>query len=93
MLQIVTDALVLADAWGWHHDDVGLGWWLVMMLGMALFWGAVIALVVWLLRGGLDRRETPDEALRRRLGDGSISVEEYEQRRAALHDGPGDRPG
>lgn len=82
----VIEILVMADTWGWHHDDVGSGWWIVMMLGMAVFWGAVILLVVWLLRGGLERRgETPEETLRRRLADGSISVEEYEQRRAALH--------
>jgi hypothetical protein len=43
---------VLADSWGWHHGDVGIGWWIVMMLGMVIFWGAMIALVVWLVRGG-----------------------------------------
>ena len=76
---------VLADSWGWHHGDVGVGWWIVMMLGMVIFWGAIIALVVWLVRGGFPSRgETPHEVLRRRLADGSISVEEYEQRRAAL---------
>lgn len=80
---------VLADSWGWHHGDVGIGWWIVMMLGMIVFWGAIIALIVWLLRGGgidLRRRppEDPHEILKRRLADGSITVEEYEQRRAAL---------
>lgn len=80
------ELIVLADTWGWHHDDAGIGWWFVMMLGMVVFWGAVIAFVVWLLRGGLERRgEPPEETLRRRLADGSISVEEYEQRRAAMH--------
>lgn len=81
---------VLADSWGWHHGDVGIGWWIVMTLGMVVFWGAVIALVVWLVRGGAwggvaSRAEPPQEILRRRLADGSISVEEYEQRRAALN--------
>jgi putative membrane protein len=77
---------VLADSWGWHHGDVGIGWWIVMMLGMIVFWGAIVALVVWALRGGVGRRESEDprEILRRRLADGSITVEEYEQRRAAL---------
>lgn len=76
----VIKVLVMADTWGRHHDGGGLGWWI------AVIWGALIALVVWLLRGGLEgRRETPEETLRRRLADGSISVEEYEQRRAALH--------
>lgn len=80
---------VLADSWGWHHGDVGIGWWIVMMLGMIVFWGAIVALIVWLLRGGgiaLRRHppEDPHEILKRRLADGSITVEEYEQRRAAL---------
>ncbi len=86
---------VLGDSWGWHHGDVGVGWWIVMMLGMVVFWGAIIALVAWLVRGGsAPRGETPQEVLRRRLADGSISVEEYEQRRAALDDAvPGGRVG
>lgn len=76
---------VLADSWGWHHGDVGIGWWIVMVLGMVIFFGAIIALVVWLVRGGLPSRgEAPHEVLRRRLADGSLSIEEYEQRRAAL---------
>jgi putative membrane protein len=86
MLALLT--ITLADSWGWHHGDVGIGWWIVMMLGMVLFWGAIVVLVVWALRSGLGaRRPDPDSAeeiLRRRLADGSISVEEYEQRRASL---------
>ena len=79
--------IVLADAWGMHQGDVGLGWWIVMMLGMAIFWGVVITLVVWLVRSGTrPRSQPPEEILRQRLADGSISVEEYEQRRAALDD-------
>lgn len=79
---------VLADSWDWHHGDVGIGWWIVMMLGMILFWGAIIALVIWALRNGIDSRQPPPQEpldiLRRRLADGSITVEEYEQRRATL---------
>ena len=77
---------VLADSWGWHHGDVGIGWWIVMMLGMVVFWGAIVALVVWALRNGVGRHrpEDPLEILQRRLADGSITVEEYEQRREKL---------
>ena len=79
---------VLADSWPYHHD-LGAGGWILMMIGMLIFWGAIIALVVWLVRGGLTNRiDTPEEILRRRLADGSISVEEYEQRRAALTSPP-----
>ncbi len=48
--------LPVADAWG-MHGDVGAGWWVVMMIGMALFWGAVILGSVWLVRDGLERRQ------------------------------------
>lgn len=80
---------VPADMWYWHHGEAGIGWWIVMMLGMIVFWGAIIALIVWLVRGGgidLRRRplEDPREILKRRLADGSITVEEYEERRTAL---------
>ena len=68
---------------------------LVMMLGMSVFWGAVIALVVWALRGGATPSRVASapagepsarEILDRRLADGSIDVEEYERRRRLLDD-------
>ncbi len=37
---------VLADSRGQHHGDVGIEWWIVTTLGMVIFWGAVVALVV-----------------------------------------------
>lgn len=77
-------AVALADVFGNHHG-LGTGDWIVMGLGMLVLWGALIALFVWAVGGGLTRREaTPREILRRRLAAGSITVEEYEQRRAAL---------
>lgn len=95
---------VLADSWGFH-DGVGtawwiaIGWWIVLMLAMVVFWGAVIALVVWFVRGGAaPRDEPPQELVGRRVADGSISGLEYQRRRAALETaGPGStssaRPG
>jgi putative membrane protein len=78
-------ASIFGDGWGFHHGDMGIGWWIVMMLGMVIFWGAVIALVVWMLRGAtVAPPSAPHEILRRRLADGSISVEEYERSRAVL---------
>jgi len=85
-------ALVVADSFGMHDGDIGRGWWVVMMLGMIVFWAAVIFGVVWLLRSGMSRSSTagdPEETLARRLAEGAISVEEYEERRAALSDGRG----
>ena len=81
--------LLFADTWGMHDGDVGTGWVIVMMLGMVLFWGLVVVGVVWLLREGFGRGRhgldaDPLEILDRRLAEGHISVEEYEQRRKTL---------
>lgn len=82
----------LADV-SWGHMDGG--WWIVMILGMLVFWGLVIALVVWLVRGGAqsigmraDARQTPLEILDRRFAEGAISVEEYSERREVLRGTP-----
>lgn len=79
--------LVIADTWDMH--DVGGGWWVVMVLGMLIFWGLVIAAVVWLVRELSGRRpapqsERPLDVLQRRLAEGDISVEEFERRRQIL---------
>ena len=75
--------------WGMHDNDVGTGWMIVMMVGMAIFWGLIILGVVWMLREviGRDRGNDATDALGnldRRLAEGQISVEEYEQRRDVL---------
>lgn len=55
----------------------------VMMLGMVVFWGGIILLIVWLVRGGFDRSRTPVvsamEILERRFAEGAISVDEYRE--------------
>jgi putative membrane protein len=71
------------------HGDYGAGWMVVMMIGMVIFWGAIILAVVWLIRGGTDhsthkQEETPLDVLDRRFAEGQMSVEEYRERRAEL---------
>jgi putative membrane protein len=84
----LTAAFVFADTWDMH--DRTSGSWIVMTLGMLIFWGLVIVGVVWLVREfGAGRREVeregdPLDVLQRRLAEGDISVEEYERRRAVL---------
>ena len=66
------------------------------MVGMHAFWWIFwIILILVILFGGWGRserrhdrgRETPHEVLRRRLANGEIKPEEYEQRKALLdHD-------
>lgn len=71
-----------------HGDDIGTGWMIVMMLGMIIFWGLVIVGIVWLLREAIGRSHhqaaNPLAILDRRLAEGQISVEEYEQRKETL---------
>lgn len=88
----LNDLIVFAQGWDDHHD----GGWVVMGLGMVVFWVVVIALVVWLVRTWAPghhgpAHETPLEVLDRRLAEGALSVEEYEQRRRILTGG-GSKP-
>ena len=61
-----------------------------MMIGMGLFWLAIILGIVWLVRDGAERRQpepTSENALTsldRRLAEGAISLEEYKRRRDVL---------
>ena len=76
--------------WGYHD---GFGWW--MMFGgmwMLIFWGIVIWLVVWGVNKitssrntHTDSRETPLDIAQRRLANGEITKEEFEEIRAVLH--------
>jgi putative membrane protein len=78
--------------WSWGMHPM---WWmwgaggLVMMLMMLLFWGLVIAGLVfairWLIRqGGDDRADRALEILRERYARGEITKEEFDSRRNDL---------
>jgi putative membrane protein len=83
---------LLADMWD-TNGHMGGGWWIVMMLWMLIFWAAVIAGIVWLVRGGASeswrtpRRETPRDVLDRRFAEGAISEDEYLDRREVIAHG------
>ena len=95
---ILAYTLPLADTWG-MHGDVGTGWMIGMMAIMVVFWGAVILGLAWLIRGAVEtrrsepaqdageRRETPTEVLQRRFAEGTISLDDYQARRAVLANG------
>lgn len=72
---------------GW--DGMGVAGWLLM----ALFWGGLIAAIVWALaslfpsRGSADPvggAERPDEILDRRLARGEIDTKTYDELRTKL---------
>ena len=94
-------ALTLLAETGWDHMDFNGGWWIVMGLGMILFWGLVILGIVWLVREvagsghaspgrASDRPPDPLATLDHRLAAGEISPDEYRERRAVLR-GDGSR--
>jgi putative membrane protein len=89
--------VLAADTWDWN-GHMGGGWWIVMMMGMVVFWGAVIVGIVWLARGSslgsrTERRESPLEILERRFAEGDISADEYHERRQVMTDGSSIRGG
>jgi uncharacterized membrane protein len=68
----------------WGYNMVG---WLWMLPVMIIFWGVVIGGIVLVIRAvSMPRsdRETPMDALRRRLASGQITRDEYEQTRKLL---------
>ena len=76
-----------AGAWGMS------GWpWpgIVWLIAFLLFWGGLLALLIWAVRlsssSRQDGRESTEEILRRRLASGEISSEEYEHIRGMLRD-------
>jgi putative membrane protein len=89
MLPASLSLVLFADTWGMHDSDVGAGWMIAMMLGMVLFWGLIVVGVLWLLREAIGRSHhgpgaDPLAILDRRLAEGHISAEEYEQRKKTL---------
>jgi putative membrane protein len=72
--------------WYWHE---GMGWWMVFGgIWMLVFWGAIIALIVWGARkltersdSGRSTTEKPDplDIAKERYARGEISKEEFEQ--------------
>lgn len=86
--------LVQERPYGWQWEMHPM-WWMwgaggiVMMLGMLLFWAAVITAIVvgvrWLTREGREpRADSALGILRERYARGDISREEFEQRRQDL---------
>jgi putative membrane protein len=62
-------------------------WWLVMPIGMIVFWGGIIALIVWAIRQfteGRGGRGNAIEIAKGRYARGEISQEEFERLRRDL---------
>ena len=81
---------------GYYGNGMGWGGWLAMSLSFVVFWGLLIALVVWLVRSfrhdsatgssnGSARANRADEVLAERFARGEIDDEEFNRRRELLH--------
>jgi len=64
---------------------IGMGWWMAFGgLWMLIFWGALIALIVWGIaklsgRGDTTPKRDPLDVAKERYAKGEISREEFEQ--------------
>jgi putative membrane protein len=77
----------------WYGSGMG-GWgYALMTIGLILFWGAVIFIIVALVRylsrtgpqGGAPRQQqTPEQLLAERFARGEIGEDEYQRRLATL---------
>ena len=90
MTTFTLDSLLLGDTWTMHGASAG--WMSAMMIGMVLFWGAVILGIVWLVRDGAAGRNPPagESALAildRRFAEGAVSADDYQLRRDVLTGG------
>jgi putative membrane protein len=91
-MSAVTQQLILAADGNFGHMEWGAGGWVLMAIGMVVFWGLVIFGVVWLVRTlthpghhvVAQHPPNPLEILDRGLAEGTISIEEYEKRRRLL---------
>lgn len=86
----------------WNHNGWGFGDWLAMSTMMVLFWGLLVALVIWLVRSSRNELAAPgaqhvpssqsaDLMLAERFARGEIEEDEFTRRRAVLHSAGGSK--
>jgi putative membrane protein len=69
----------------WHWGGFGLGMIVFGFLGMILFWGAIVALIIWAIRRSPGHRtydqniRSPLDIARERYAKGEINKEQFEQ--------------
>ena len=87
----------LSALMGYEDGNWGAGQWFVMGTMMLIFWGLVIGLVIWAVRGHRDgapfthtkhMADCPDALLAERYARGEIGEDEYLRRRKLLHKAP-----
>ena len=78
---------------GWYNQGMGGGWWVLMMIGMLVFWTVLVIGIVMLVRHYSPRGIAPSsqprsnsavEILKERFARGELTEEEYLRRRKLL---------
>ena len=73
--------------WYWGNS---MGWWMILnIIGMVVFWGGVIVLVIWAVkklsqRGGGGESRGALDILKERYARGEINKEQFEQMKKDL---------
>lgn len=77
------------EGWGW-----GFGGFFLMVLMMALFWGALIGTAIWAIRqfrprdpGATEAASSAMRILEDRFARGEIDADEFQRRREILRGG------
>ena len=77
--------------WGWSGNTMGGVDWVIMVLGMVIFWSLVSFAIAAMFRGSGNgtgataaQRRDPMEILDERFARGEIDAEEYQARRDTL---------
>lgn len=80
----------------WHDGwDWGIGGFLLMIVMMGIFWGAIVVTIVWGIRQFRPRQPTGDAStsamrvLEERFARGEIDADEFQRRRDILRGGSG----
>ena len=74
----------------WYMNE-GMGWWMVFGgVWMVIFWGGIIALVIWGItklsrRNGSLPKHDPLDIAKERYAKGEISKKEFEQLKKDLY--------
>ena len=73
----------------WYDWFGGMGWWMMFgMFWMVLFWGGIIALIVWGVKKltersgagtGVSEQRSPLDIAKERYAKGEIAKEEFER--------------
>jgi putative membrane protein len=81
--------------YGWYNQGMGGGWWVLMMIGMVVFWAIFVIGIVYLVRHHVPRMGDAHSTssttsamgiLKERFAQGELTEEEYTRRRKLLEE-------